>query len=657
MNRLANERSAYLRNAARQKIDWHPWSQEAFDRASREDKPVFLSCGAIWCHWCHVMAKESFEDEDVAAILNERYVAVKLDRDERPDIDRRYQQIVAAMGQGGGWPLSVFLTPDKKPFFGGTYFPPIDYQGMPGFKTILMAISQYYREKKEEIEEHGEKFLDFIKTDRGSPGSLSEAVIDEMTGKMLSAVDKLHGGFGDAPKFPMSGAIEFLLGRCFFTGEESLAFLLKKTLTGMAKGGFHDQVGGGFHRYSTDSAWGVPHFEKMADDNAWLLRNYCDAYNIFGEPFFEEVARGIIEFVNTELSHPDGGFYASMDADVTPDDEGGYFTWTEGDFRRVLSDEEYRVLSIYLFNPRNAVHHDQKKAVLSICETVEDVAVRANMDIDGVKRIIASGKKKLLTERGKRQRPFIDTAVYTSLNGMMISAYCRAYRAFGDREILERAVKSLDRVLDLNMHDGELYHCEGVKAFLDDYIYLADALLAVYEVTGGRNYLSEAKKLMDRCIRLFWDAGGSGFFDTEEEVVGVRLKGIEDVPRPSANALAVMVLLKLGSGPGEEGYREHAKSSLEAFAGDAALMGIHGGYYFCALDAFYRMVRLDVRAAAGSPLAAAAVFTYHPYSCVVYGEPGEGRVVPCIAETCSEPIESGGDLKEFLGRGGGKGTR
>jgi len=648
MNRLAGERSAYLRHAAHQKIDWHPWSEEAFDKAEREDKPVFLSSGAIWCHWCHVMAKESFEDEGVAAILNEHYVAIKLDRDERPDIDRRYQQAVAAMGQGGGWPLSVFLTPGKKPFFGGTYFPPVDRYGMPGFGTVLVAISRYYKEKRDEIEEQGGMFLGALKRDRTPGGPLTGAAIDEAVGEMVAAFDKLHGGFGSAPKFPMSGAMEFLLGRYFFSSDENLAFLLKKTLSAMTEGGFHDQIGGGFHRYSTDNAWGVPHFEKMADDNAWLLRNYCDAYRLFGDPYLKDTARGIIAFVDKDLSHPQGGFYASMDADVTPDDEGGYFTWTDEDFRRSLSDEEYRVLSMYLFNPQNAVHHDAGKVVLSVRETIGEIAVKTATDAMKLAEILTRGKEKLLAEREKRQKPFIDTALYTSLNGMMISAYCKAYRAFGDRTILDRAVLSLNRVREVNMRDGELYHCEGVKALLEDYVYFCDALLAVHEATGEGNYLDEAGSLVDRCIDRFWDDEEAGFFDTGEEIIGLRLKGIEDVPRPSANSLAIIVLLKLAAISGDDRYRKYAKSSLETFSSEASLMAIHGGYYFCALDAFYRMIKLEIRAQSGSQLAEAALFTRHPYACLAWGVTGEDIVIPCIGTTCHEPLVSAEALKEFL---------
>ena len=648
MNRLVNEKSAYLRHAAQQKIDWHPWSEEVFEKAAREDKPVFLSSGAIWCHWCHVMAKESFDDDEVAAILNEHYVAVKIDRDERPDIDRRYQQAVAVMGQGGGWPLSMFLTPDKEPFFGGTYFPPVDKYGMPGFKTVLMAIKQYYKENRNEVRENGRQFLDALKTDRGDRAPLSESVINEAVKEISGSADKLNGGFGNAPKFPMSGAIEFLLGRCFFSGDETLAFVLKKTLKAMADGGFRDQIGGGFHRYSTDNAWGVPHFEKMADDNAWLLRNYCDAYSVFGEAFYKEVAEGIIAFVNRDLSHPDGGFYASMDADVTPDDEGGYFTWTDDEFRQALTDEEYGILSVHLFNPRNTVHHDPAKVVLSVRESIEETAKKAAIDPDKAKEIITRGKEKLLAWREKRERPFVDNAIYTSINGMMISAYCRAYRAFGNREILDNAVKGLEKIMQVNVRDGELYHSEGVRATLDDYVFIVDALLSVYEATGDRGRLSEAKRFMDLCIERFGDRSGAGFFDTQSEVIGMRLKGIEDIPRPSANAQGILVLLKLAAMCDDDRYHGYAKDSLEVFIQAAAHMGIHGGYFFCALDAFYRMAKLDIHAIPGSSLADAVLFGYYPYSCTVYGDAREDRIIPCIGTTCFEPVDTGEKLREFL---------
>ncbi len=648
MNRLSNERSAYLRHAANQKIDWHPWSEEAFEKAARENKPVFLSSGAIWCHWCHVMAKESFENDEIAQIMNEKFIAVKLDRDERPDIDRRYQQAVAAMGQSGGWPLSVFLTPDKKPFFGGTYFPPVENFGRPSFSMILLAISHYYKEKRDEIEEQSALFMSALKSDGAARVSLSMDTIDAAAEKMLTPVDKVHGGFGSAPKFPMSGSLEFLLGRYFISGNEEIAAALKKTLYAMALGGFHDQIGGGFHRYSTDEAWGVPHFEKMTDDNAWLLRNYCDAYRVFGDPYFKEVAEGIVGFVDKELSDPAGGFYASMDADVTPDDEGGYFTWTRDELKRVLTDEEFEAVSRNLFNPRNAVHHAPNKVVLSIVENIDDIAVKTGKHVPELRTVIDSGIQKLLAAREKRQKPYIDTALYSSLNGMMISAYCKAFRTFGDRRVLDRAIAAIGTILSVNVRDNELYHSEGVKALFEDYAYLCEALIGCYEATGEDSYFHDARRLFDTCLERFWDTGGWGFFDTETEVIGLRLKGIEDVPRPSPNAVAIIVLLKLAAISGDEDYRSYAEDSLKAFLPDANSLSIHGGYFFCALEAFFRMLKLEVHTGPKSDIAEAARTAYYPYSVISYSDTGEEIVVPCAGTTCYEPVGTAQALNEFL---------
>ena len=411
MNRLAHEKSAYLKHAARQKIDWYPWSEEAFQRAQREDKPVFLSTGAVWCHWCHVMAEECFENDEIVQLMNRLFVNIKLDRDERPDIDRRYQQAVSAMGAGGGWPLSVFLTPDKKPFFGGTYFPPEDRQGRPGFKNVLGAVSNFYKVKREEAENYALEIMETLKPEALQPGELSESFLDDAATGMLSQADPENGGFGTAPKFPMPGALEFLIRRSFMGRSSSIGLAVRKTLESMARGGFHDQLGGGFHRYSVDASWIVPHFEKMADDNAWLLRNYCDAYSVFGDERFKEVAQGIIRFVRDVLSDPEGGFYASQDADVTPGDEGGYFTWTDEDLKRVLTDEEYRVLSLHFFHERGSLHHDPAKKVLFVVMEPGEIAEKLGMAEKAVAENIGRGKRKLLTERDARQTPFVDTTL------------------------------------------------------------------------------------------------------------------------------------------------------------------------------------------------------------------------------------------------------
>jgi uncharacterized protein len=648
MNRLAQEKSAYLRHAADQKIDWYPWSEEAFEKARLEDKPVFLSSGAIWCHWCHVMAKESFKDDEVAELLNDRYVAIKLDRDEHPDVDRRYQQAVTVMGASGGWPLSVFLTPDKIAFYGGTYFPVTDSLGKPGFKTLLKAMSEFYKTRKDEVYESSRKFHDFLKQQSPRKGKVSEVLTDEAVKSIMKGFDKAHGGFGSAPKFPMSGAIEFLLNRYFFTKDQTIEYTLKKTLVAMASGGFRDQLGGGFHRYSTDEAWTVPHFEKMTEDNAWLLRNYIDAYSLFGDQFYKKVAEDIIFFIRAELSRPDGGFYTSMDADVTPDDEGGYFTWTDDEVRGILTADEYAAFSLYFTHTKNTMHHDNNKFVLSVSMGINDVSRHLMIDVDNVKNRLESARLKLLAVRNKRQKPFVDSALYTSLNGMMIAAYLKAYKAIGDEKLKEFALNSLERILRINVEDGRLMHSPGVKALLEDYIYIVDALISAYEASANGEYLILAEGFMETCLEHFHDREGGGFFDTEEEVVGLRLKGIEDVPRPSANALSAIVLLKLAALLNREEYRQYAEQSLNTFSTDAQLMEIHGAYFFCGLDAFYRMLKLEIQAPIDSALAKSALSTYHPYSCIVYGNAEKGSVVPCVNNTCYEPVDSPEQLKQFV---------
>jgi len=647
MNRLSKEKSPYLRHSAHQKIDWYPWSEEAFDTAKKEGKPVFLSTGASWCHWCHVMAKDCFENEDVVKFLNENFINVKLDRDERPDVDKRYQQVVSAMGFGSGWPLSVFLTPDRKPFFGGTYFPPDDILDRPGFKKVLKAVVDFYNSKKAEISKYSDKVMDYLKPKPTLYGEMKESFINEAAENILSYLDPQHGGFGAAPKFPMPGAMEFLINRYFFVRSETIGYGVKKTLEAMAKGGFHDQIGGGFHRYSTDEAWIVPHFEKMADDNAWLLKNYIDAYFLFGDKYFKEVAEGIIHFIRDVLSNPEGGFYASQDADVTPDDEGGYFTWRDEDFKRLLNNEEYQILSLYFLHERGSMHHDHSKKVLFIAREAKEIADMLKIDLHRVQKIIISGKEKLFKERGKRKTPFVDITFYTSLNGMLITAYLKAYRVLKDIYLKEFALKSLKRIMEINVINNELFHAEGVKALLDDYIYFIDALIASYEVTGDSSYLHMADKRMESCLKKFWDSEEGGFFDAEEEVAGLRLKGIEDIPHPSASSLAVILLLKLYHMTNKNLYQEYAEKALKIFSLRAYDMGIHAGYYCCAMDAYFHMLKLSLESSPESELTESALSFSVPYMSMAYGE-DRGSIVPCFKNVCHEPIKSSKVLKDFL---------
>jgi uncharacterized protein YyaL (SSP411 family) len=647
MNRLASEKSSYLRHAADQQIEWYPWSDEPFERARKEDKPVFLSTGAVWCHWCHVMAKESFYDEEVVRLLNDYYICIKLDRDERPDIDRRYQQAVAAMGNGSGWPLSVFLTPDRKPFFGGTYFPPVDSHGRPGFGKVLKSVSDFYRDKRGEVEEYARNLVDYLRPEAAKSGAVEKGLIEKAEAQILADFDPQNGGFGASPKFPMSGAIEFLLNRYFLTGNETAGFAVRKTLEAMAKGGFHDQIGRGFHRYSVDESWIVPHFEKMADDNAWLLRNYVNGWSVFDVEYFRNVAEGIISFVREVLSDPEGGFYASQDADVTPDDEGGYFTWTEEAFRNPLTPEEYEVLSLHLLHERGAMHHDPAKRVLFVSLEPEEIAKRTGMNVSKVQKLIDSGRKKLLAERTKRETPFIDRTMYTSLNGMLITSFLCAFMAFGEEDVRDFALKSLDRVLQMRHKGGVLFHSEGVKAMLEDFVYLVEALLAAYEVTAEVTYLRKAEEVMGVCIAQFWDNDSGGFFDTEDEILGGRLKTVEDVPQPSANATAILQLLKLSAITGKDDYLDRAERAVRSFSGKAHDLGIHSGHYFSALNGSFHLLRLAVETSPGSELAKMAVSFFSPFKSIEYAE-DKGRVTPCLNSVCYEPISDPAKLKSFL---------
>ncbi|MBI5639988.1 MAG: thioredoxin domain-containing protein [Nitrospirae bacterium] len=648
MNRLSMERSAYLQHAANQKIDWYPWSDEAFEKAGQEDKPVFLSTGAVWCHWCHVMAKESFEDDEVAGILNQNFICIKLDRDERPDIDKRYQQAVSAMGNSGGWPLSVFLTPDRKAFYGGTYFPPGDSHGRPGFRKVLLQVAGFYRSKRDEADDYGRRLMEYLRPAQLSLGELDMAMLDPAATMMLSELDAENGGFGTAPKFPMAGALEYLMNRFFFSKNEFSSLAARKTLESMAKGGFHDQLGGGFHRYSVDQSWIVPHFEKMADDNAWLLKNYIHAYAIFGDEQFRYVAEGIVQFVMDVLSDPQGGFYASQDADVTPDDEGGYFTWTQEELRRLLSDEQYSTLTLHLFHERGAMHHDPGKKVLFVAVDADEIASQTGLDIGRVKQLIGDGKRALLQARNLREAPYIDRTLYTSLNGMMISSFLHAYMVIKKEKIKDFALLSLERVVKRHLVNGELYHSEGVKGVLDDYIYMVDALLTAYEVTADPSYLKTADDTMKQCIVKFWDRDSGGFFDTAEEVLGIRLKAVEDIPHPSSNGLAIMQLLRLFHMTSEDTYLEYAERALRLFSKIAQDLGLHAGYYFCALNAYYQMVRLTVQASSDSELGETARRCFYPYKVICYGK-DNGLVVPCLASgVCLEPLGNPGRLREFL---------
>src|SRR5579862_6119076 len=430
-NRLEKSASPYLRSAADQPVDWHEWGEEAFARARAEEKPILLDIGAVWCHWCHVIDRESYENSEIAAIINQHYVAVKVDRDERPDIDSRYQAAVSAISGQGGWPLTAFLTPDGVPFYGGTYFPPNDQWGRPSFKRVLASIANAFHEKQADVAEQArmvEQAISHAESFAGRSGRVSPRVVDAIVKSALGMFDARNGGFGNAPKFPHPGALDLLIEQYARTGDEQLKNVVVTTLDHMANGGVYDQLAGGFHRYSVDERWVVPHFEKMSYDNSELLKNYIHGYQATGEPFFADVARDIIRWMDEWLSDRQrGGFYASQDADINMDDDGDYFTWTLDEARAVLTKEEAEVAALhYDINEVGEMHHNPAKNVLYVRASVEEIAGRMNLSAERVREMLAVAKQKMYAARLQRPTPYVDKTVYVGWNSLCVSAYLEA---------------------------------------------------------------------------------------------------------------------------------------------------------------------------------------------------------------------------------------
>jgi uncharacterized protein YyaL (SSP411 family) len=606
-NELGKAASAYLRSARHQPIAWNEWGAEAFAKAKREDKPVLLDIGAVWCHWCHVMDRESYENPDTAHVINEFFIAVKVDRDERPDVDARYQAAVSAISGQGGWPLTAFLTPDGKPYFGGTYFPPEERYGRPSFQRVLIMMADAFKNKRDEVEDSAGSVIHAIEHNEsfsaraGEPGA---GLVEKLIVSSCKQFDERYGGFGSQPKFPHAGAIDLLLdaaGR----GDDRAAHVAKVTLEKMAAGGIYDQLAGGFHRYSVDEKWIVPHFEKMAYDNSELLKNYAHAFQTFVDPQFARVANDILRWMDAWLSDRElGGFYASQDADDSLDDDGDYFTWTRDEAASVLTADELEIVAAY-FNLRAVgdMHHNPQKCVLHRVTTVGAIAAKMQRPLDDVRSLLVAGQTKLYAARLKRKTPYVDKTVYTGWNGMCIAAYIAAGRALGLREPVAFALKSLDRVLAAAWDGAGLAHVvaygEGVPAqrrvagVLEDYAFLANAALDAWEATGELRYFSVARELGDAMLAKFCDseagdAMSRGFFDTEKdaEAIGAlsaQRKPLQDSPTPSGNAVAATLLLRLHGLTGDKLYLTRALDTLETFAGVVEHFGLYAASYGLAL--------------------------------------------------------------------------
>ncbi len=596
LNSLARASSAYLRSAMHQPIQWHEWGAEAFAAATRENKPMLLDVGAVWCHWCHVMDRESYDDPEIAAIVNEHFIAVKVDRDERPDIDSRYQAAVQAVSGQGGWPLTAFLTPDGKPFYGGTYFPPSDGYGRPSFRRVLLSIANAYKEKNGDVVEQAKMVESAIAQSEsfaGKDGRVSGTIIAAIQTSALRMFDPQHGGFGQAPKFPHPSALDLLIeryarsktpndgrGTAISAPDEALRDLIKTTLEHMARGGVYDQLAGGFHRYSVDERWVVPHFEKMCYDNSELLKNYVHAYQATGAEFFAEVARDIIRWMDEWLSDRErGGFYASQDADINMDDDGDYFTWTLDEARAVLTEQEAEVVALhYDINEVGEMHHNPAKNVLYVRAPIEEIAGRMKLTVERVGELLASAKKKMYAARLQRPTPYVDKTVYVGWNSLCVSAYLEAAKVLNLTEARRFALRSLDRVLStalkhpahdesagggtpatqtllhvVSYSDPEASH-RVVAGLLDDYAFTALACLDAYEATADLSYFKFAHAITDAMIARLFDATSGGFFDSEPAADGISLgvmatrrKPLQDSPTPAGNPMAAIALAATAS--------------------------------------------------------------------------------------------------------------
>jgi uncharacterized protein len=621
--RLARSASPYLRSAAHQPVSWYEWGEEAFARARADDKPILLDIGAVWCHWCHVIDRESYEDQQLAAVINQLFVPVKVDRDERPDVDSRYQAALSVISGQGGWPLTGFLLPDGRPFFGGTYFPPEDAMGRPSFRRVLEAVALAYRQRRPEVEEAASRLAEAVakaETFSGAHGELDSRVADELAESVVALFDARNGGFGRSPKFPHSAAIDLLLERYQAGGGPRLLEAAAKTLEKMGSGGVYDQLAGGFHRYSVDERWCVPHFEKMSYDNSELLKNFLHGYQVTRDPFFREVAEGIIEWTNGVLSdQARGGFYASQDADQSLDDDGDYFTWTLEEVRAVLAPEEARVIELtYDVEPQGEMHHNPAKNVLWIARKPAEVAAALSLDEATARLTLAKAKGKLLGARAARPTPFVDTTLYTAWNAMFATAYLDAAAVLGGElgaACRAFALKTLDRMLAEAWSDsrGFAHRIGGARleGSLDDQILAAAALLDAYEATLDRRYFEAARRAADFAIAEYFDAEAGGFFDRAASAapmggLDVRRKPFQDSPTPGANPSAAILLNRLSGYTGEARYREHAERTLEAFAGIAPQYGIHAANYGLAALLHERgPLEVVITGASGDPQAAA----------------------------------------------------
>lgn len=616
-NRLINETSPYLQQHAYNPVDWYPWGAEALEKARSEDKPVLLSVGYAACHWCHVMEHESFADPETAALMNEYFVSIKVDREERPDIDSIYMAAVVAMTRQGGWPMTVFLLPDGTPFYGGTYFPPDEKAAryrMPSFKQVLTGVAEAYRHRRADLLSTSQELLSYITrqtTQPFAPGEFNIGLLDSALDDISSSFDRQHGGFGGAPKFPQPMILEFLLRSFLRTGSERPLHMLEHTLKKMAQGGIYDQLGGGFHRYSVDAIWLVPHFEKMLYDNAQLARIYTETFQATGDTFYRRIAEETLDYLLREMLHPAGGFYSTQDADSearhfgpAPSEEhdgsgkveGAFFTWTPDEIRGILGSDTTLFCQLFAIS---AGGNFEGRNILHLPRPLSEIARVTGASLERLEAVAARGRELLWAIREQRSKPARDEKILTAWNGMALRAFALAAAAFGRADYLEVARRNGDFLLaNLRRADGRVLRSwkDGrahLPGYLEDYAQLADGLLALYSVDGSPRWLHEVLRLADALLALFWDDELGGFYDTasDHEQLISRPRDVSDNATPAGTSVAADVLLRLAALTGNESYRLHAEHVLSSLSEMMHRMPTGFGRLLCAADFALARVR------------------------------------------------------------------
>lgn len=692
-NRLASESSPYLLQHAHNPVDWYAWGTEAFAQARESGKPIFLSIGYSACHWCHVMAHESFEDEEAARILNRHFISVKVDREERPDVDRIYMNAVQMLTGAGGWPLSVFLTPELKPFYGGTYFPPTDRFGRPGFKRLLTTIADAWETRRDEVLRSAGSVTDALRRssapDPASAADLETADLDRAVSDFSSVFDSSWGGFGRAPKFPPSGGLAFLLRQYRHSGNERALAMSTLTLDRMAFGGMYDQLGGGFHRYSVDREWLVPHFEKMLYDNALLAQVYLDAFLVTGKPLYRRIVVETLDYVLRDMTAPQGGFFSAEDAD-SEGVEGKFTVWSQQEIRDTLGatesplvEEHYGVSEAGNFEGANILH---------VAVPAAELAAAHGVSVPVLRERLQASRSKLLAARSTRVRPGLDDKILASWNGLMISAFAKAGRALGAPRFLAAGCRAATFMAEHMIDGANLWHTHRageskVPGYLDDYAFAANGFLDLYESTFDARWLELSVALCEQMRQLFGDEKEHGFFYTcsRHTDLLVRDKTYHDGAVPAGNSIAAALLLRLGEALDRDEYREEAAALLKAAGGWVKRQPQGAGHLLVAADLHLRRPRtLVVVGRRGAPdtasLLAAVQGAFDPYTVCLFVDPGAaadtGRFVQTIptlqARTtqggkatayvcrdfvCQPPVTDAAALGELLARDGAETER